>query len=48
MHFLMSFVGSIGCLMMNTGLDLIPKSAFGSVEKMLNGKNYPHVRTLEW
>ena len=36
MHFLKSFVGSIGCLMMNAGIDLILKSAFGSVEKMLN------------
>ena len=39
MHFLMSFVGSVGNLMMNAGLDLILKSAFGSVEKILNGKN---------
>ena len=38
MHFLMSFVRSIGYLMMNTGIDLILKSAFGSVEQMLNGK----------
>ena len=47
MHFLMSFVRSIRCLMLNTGLDLIPKSAFGSVEKMLNEKNFPqNVRAL--
>ena len=41
MHFLMSFVGSVGNLMVNTGLDEILKSAFGSVEKMLSGKKLP-------
>ena len=47
MNFLMSFVGSVGNLMVNTGLDEILKSAFGSVEKMLSGKNFPqNVRAL--
>ncbi len=43
----MSFVGSIGCLMMNTGLDVILKLAFGGVEKLLSGKKFPqNVRAL--
>ena len=41
MHSLMSFVGSIGCLMLNAGLHLILKFVFGSVEKMLNEKFFP-------
>jgi len=35
MHLLMSFVGSVGTLMANTGLEEIMKSAFGGVAKML-------------
>ncbi len=43
----MFFVGSIGCLMMNTGVDVILKSAFGGVEKLLSGKKFPqNVRAL--
>ena len=41
MHFLMSFIGSVGNFMVNTGLDEILKPAFESVEKMLSGKNFP-------
>ena len=41
MHFLMSFIGCCGTLMANSGLDDLLKSAFGSVEKMLSGKNFP-------
>jgi hypothetical protein len=41
MHTLMSFVGSIGTLMANTGLEQVLKSAFGGVEKILQGKNFP-------
>ncbi|KAK3880168.1 hypothetical protein Pcinc_011069 [Petrolisthes cinctipes] len=41
MHFLMSFVGAVGSLMSNSGLENIMKAAFGGVTKMLTGKNYP-------
>ena len=47
MHTLMSFVGSIGTLMANSGLSEILESTFGGVNKMLNGKKYPqNVRAL--
>ena len=43
----MSFVGSVGVLMANSGLDEILKSAFGGVEHMLSGKKFPqNVRAL--
>ena len=45
MHSLMSFVGSIGTLMADTGLSDIMSSEFGGVSKMLTGKSFP--RTLE-
>jgi len=32
MHWLMSFVGAVGKLMKNSGLDLLMKSAFAGVE----------------
>ena len=41
MHFLMSFIGAIGSLMSNSGLEDIMKAAFGGVAKMLTGKKYP-------
>ena len=41
MHFLMSFIGCVGNLMAHSGLDDILNSAFGGVEKMLSGKNFP-------
>ena len=41
MHMLMSFIGCIGNVMANTGLVEVLKSAFGGVDKMLLGKNYP-------
>ncbi|KAK3889055.1 hypothetical protein Pcinc_006931 [Petrolisthes cinctipes] len=41
MHFLTSFVGAVGSLMSNSGLEDIMKAAFGGVTKMLTGKNYP-------
>ena len=41
MHMLMSFVGCVGKLMANSGLDVVMKSAFGGVPKMLLGKNFP-------
>jgi hypothetical protein len=41
MQFLMSFVGAIGSLMSNSGLENIMKAAFGGVAKMLTGKKYP-------
>ena len=47
MHTLMSFVGSIGALMANSGLSEILESTFGGVNKMLTGKKYPqNVRAL--
>ena len=47
MHWLMSFIGSIGQLMKNSGLDRLMKAAFGGVEKMLIGKKFPqNVRAL--
>jgi hypothetical protein len=41
MHFLMSFIGSVGTLMANTGLEEIMKAAFGGVPHMLSGKKFP-------
>ena len=41
MHFLMSFVDSVGTLMSNSGLEELLSSAFGGVNKMLTGKNFP-------
>ena len=47
MHTLMSFVGAVGTLMSNSGLEEIMKSAFAGVPKMLTGKNFPmNVRSL--
>ena len=40
-HLLMSFIGSIGSLMANSGLEEILKPSFAGVEKMLTGKKYP-------
>ena len=41
MHMLMSFVGSIGNLLMDSGVEEVLKSTFGSVQHMLSGKKYP-------
>ena len=41
MHMLMSFVGAVGTLMNNSGLEELMNSAFGGVPKMLSGKKYP-------
>ena len=41
MHLLMSFVGAVGILMANSGLEEVLKSAFAGVPKMLTGNNYP-------
>ena len=47
MHTLMNFVGSVGTLMTNTGLEELMQAAFGGVQKMLTGKNFPqNVRAL--
>ncbi len=47
MHTLMSFVGAVGTLMADTGLESIMDVAFGGVAKMLTGKKYPqNVRAL--
>ena len=37
----MSFVGCIGVLMANTGLEEVLKAAFGGVACMLTGENFP-------
>lgn len=41
LHTIMSFCGSVGKLMMDSGLSEILRYAFGGVEKMLSGKKYP-------
>ena len=41
MHLLMSYIGSCGTLMSNSGLKDLLQSGFGGVEKMLTGKNFP-------
>ena len=41
MHFLMSFIGSVGTLMSNSGLEEILQAAFGGVSKLLSGKKFP-------
>ncbi len=41
MHFLMSFIGSIGSIMANSGLEDVLKAGFGGVSRMLSGKMYP-------
>lgn len=41
MHFLMSFVGIVGTLMMNTGMVEVLSAAFGGVLKMLTEKKFP-------
>lgn len=47
MHCLMSFVGSIGSLMAESGLAEIMSAVFGGVPKMLSGKKFPqNVRAL--
>ena len=40
MHWLMSVAGSVGKLMKNSGLDMLTKTAFAGVEKMLIGKKF--------
>lgn len=41
MHMLMSFIGCVGSLMAESGLEDILSCAFAGVPKMLSGKNYP-------
>ena len=41
MHWLMSFVGSVGKLIKNSGLDMLMEMAFAGVEKMLIEKKFP-------
>ena len=41
LHTIMSFSGSVGKLMMDSGLSDILKHAFGGVDKMLSGKKFP-------
>ena len=49
MHFLMSFVGCVGNLMSNSGLEVIFKAAFAGMPKMSTGKNFPmNVRALSF
>ena len=47
MHFLMSFLWSVGTLMANSWLEELLESTFSGVSKLLNGKKYPqNVRVL--
>ena len=47
MHWLMSFVGCIGKLMENSGMEKVLSAAFAGVPKMLTGKKFPmNVRAL--
>ena len=47
MHTLMSFVGSVGTLMAETGLTDVMEAAFAGTGKMLTGKKFPqNVRAL--
>ena len=49
MHWVMSFVGCIGKLMANSGLEKLMSSAFAGVNKMLLGKKFPmNVRALRF
>ena len=49
MHWLMSFVGSVGLLMENSGLLKMMKSAFALTKKMLTEKEFPmNVRALRF
>ncbi|XP_078661436.1 uncharacterized protein LOC144905583 [Branchiostoma floridae x Branchiostoma belcheri] len=41
MHMLMSFIGCVGVLMADSGLEDIMKSCFGGVAHMLSGKKFP-------
>ena len=47
MHLLMSFVGSVGTLMGNSGLEELLETTFAGVTKLLNGKKFQqNVRAL--
>ena len=41
MHFLMSYIGCIGSLMAETGLEEVLSEQFGGVKKMMMGKKFP-------
>ena len=41
MHFLMSFIGTVGANAANSGLDEVLGAAFSGVSKMLSGKKFP-------
>ena len=41
MHFLMSFIGSVGSLAADSGLAEVLESSFSGVAKMLSGKKFP-------
>ena len=49
MHWLMSFAGSVGKLMQNSGLEKLMVSSFAGVDKMLQGKKFPmNIRALRF
>ena len=49
MHWLMSFVGSVGFLMENSSLQKMMKFVFAGTEKMLTGKKFSmNVRALRF
>ena len=41
MHTLMSFIGAVGTLLSNSGLEEVMNSAFAGVPKMLSGNKFP-------
>ena len=48
MRSLMSFVGSVGTLMAESGLAEVMSAVFGGVPKMLSGKKFPqNMRALQ-
>ena len=49
MHWIMSFVGSVGKLMEKSGVAQLMMSSFAGVEKMLTGKKFPmNIRALRF
>lgn len=48
MHWLVSFVGSVGKLMKNSELDMLMKTAFAGVDTVPIGKKFPiNIRALQ-
>ena len=47
MHMLMSFIGAVGTLMANTGLEEILQSPFGGITKMREVSSQPYYESLD-